>query len=427
VNSLAAAGQSIWQMLPVQLPDAFGSPYSSPSAFAADPRLAGPGHDDASAYGPWRTANADWLDDWALFATIHEAQDGKPWQKWPVALRHRDPDALARFAREQAGSIDRTVRDQFQFDRQWSRLLEHAREHGVKLFGDMPIFVAPDSADVWSNPHLFHLDTNGRPTHVAGVPPDYFSRNGQRWGNPLYNWEAHAADGYRWWKRRVEVALQRFDMIRIDHFRAVVQHWSIPRRNRTARKGRWIDGPGRDFLGALYDVAGPDRLVAEDLGTISPEVFDLRREFDIPGMAVLQFGFDDDNRDNPHHPSSIREDVVCYTGTHDNDTTMGWYLEAEHGTARHLRTRRERMHEIMRAGEGPHRALIRTAWSSPARIAIAPAQDLLGLDTKARMNYPGKTEGNWAWRMTAAQFEQIDWQWLRDLTEATGRMSGRCP
>jgi len=428
VDRLADAGQTIWQMLPVHPTDTFGSPYSSPSAFAGDPglvesRLIEPGPVETAGFDRWRESNADWVDDWALFTTIHAERGGEPWQKWPVALRRRDPAALAAFSLEHEAAISTATRDQYCFDSQWAQLRAHARTRGVKLFGDIPIFVALDSADVWANPHLFNLDATGRPTHVAGVPPDYFSRNGQRWGNPLYAWDTHAADGYRWWKRRLEVALGRFDMVRIDHFRAVVQYWSIPRRNRTARKGRWMPGPGRNFLSALYDVAGPGGLVAEDLGTISPDVFELRREFDIPGMVVLHFGFDNNNRDNPHHPDSVKEDIVCYTGTHDNDTTVGWYQESVGESARHLSTRHKRMNEIMLTGEGPHQALIRTAWESRARIAIAPAQDLLGLDTTARMNYPGKVGGNWTWRMSHKQLEQIDWNWLRELTEKNGRMS----
>jgi 4-alpha-glucanotransferase len=423
VDRLAAAGQSVWQMLPIHPPDNFGSPYSSPSAFAGDPRLAGANIDpDDTGYADWRSDNADWVDDWVLFTAIRREQDGRPWQKWPAPLRRRDAGALSDFARGHTREIEAAVRDQFRFHRAWNDLREHARGRGIRLFGDMPIFVALDSADVWAHPELFDLDDQGRPQRVAGVPPDYFSRNGQLWGNPLYDWPAHAADGYRWWKRRVEVALQRFDMVRIDHFRAVVRYWSVPRHHRTARRGQWVDGPGRGFLEAVHATAGLGTLVAEDLGTISPDVFELRREYDIPGMVVLQFGFDDDDRDNPHHPDSVKEDVVCYTGTHDNDTTMGWYLESVDARARHLRHRNRRMQAIMRPGEGPHHALIRTAWETPARMAVAPAQDLLGLDTTARMNYPGRAEGNWTWRMDEEQLDQIDWQWLQDLTRQSERM-----
>lgn len=417
VDRLAAAGQSVWQMLPVHPPDPFDSPYSSPSAFAGHPRLAGSGESapDPEELAAWRARNADWVEDWALFDAIRAERGGAPWTRWPAALRNRDPGALDDFAREHADRVERAVVAQFHFDTAWDGLRAHARTRGVKLFGDMPFFVAMDSADVWANPRLFNLTRDGRPTHVAGVPPDYFSRNGQRWGNPLYAWEEHAADGYRWWRRRLEVTLRRFDMVRIDHFRAIDQNWAIPRRNRTARKGRWVDGPGRALLGALQAVAGPGGLVAEDLGTITPAVFALRREFDIPGMVVLQFGFEGGVEDNPHHPDNVSEDVVCYTGTHDNNTTLGWYLEDE-------KRRERRVKPFAHAGEQPHQTLHRLAMESPARLAVVPIQDLLGLDASARMNFPGRVEGNWKWRLRPGQLDAIDWKQLKQLTAKTGRL-----
>jgi 4-alpha-glucanotransferase len=285
----------------------------------------------------------------------------------------------------------------------------------------MPFFVAWDSADVWANQSLFNLTSSGRPTHVAGVPPDYFSNNGQRWGNPLYVWSAHAQDGYNWWKRRLEVTMRRFDMVRIDHFRAIEQNWAIPARNKTARKGTWEQGPGTALLKELYRVAGPDGLIAEDLGTITPGVVALRREFGIPGMAVLHFAFDDDEADNPHRPENIKEDMVCYTGTHDNDTTVSWFNETKNARAPHLRERGKRVRALMREGEDAQLAMIRSAMESRASMAIIPMQDLLGLDNDARMNFPGRIEGNWKWRMYSGQLEEVDWDWLEELTRRTNR------
>jgi 4-alpha-glucanotransferase len=425
IDVLSEAGQSVWQMLPLHPPDRYRSPYSALSAFAGDADLL---KRDESAINQtdslyeWRRANTDWIEDWALFKAIREVQNGIPWYEWPHSLRDRDAASLELFRQRNGERIEKAVWEQFQFENQWSQFHSYASARGIKLFGDMPFFVALDSADVWANQHLFNIGKNGRPTHVAGVPPDYFSRNGQRWGNPLYRWVEHERDGYRWWKRRLEVTLRRFDLVRIDHFRAIAQYWAIPERNRTARKGTWKDGPGRNLLKALQEVAGPGRLVAEDLGYIPPGVIALRREFGIPGMAVLQFAFDSADSDGQHHPDNIAEDVFCYSGTHDNDTTVSWFEEAERGRKPHLRIRRERVRSLMRKGEKVHQAIVRTAMETSARATIFPIQDLLGLGGDARMNFPGRIEGNWQWRLKTGQTEEVDWEWFKGLTEKTGRL-----
>ncbi len=425
LDILFEAGQSIWQMLPIHPPDSYGSPYSALSAFAGDPDLRskrGSGIKGTDSLKAWRKSNEDWLEDWALFKTIREIHHGAPWYAWPREFRERDSDSLEYVRKNHGNLIDKTILEQFRFETQWSQLHAYARSKGIKLFGDLPFFVALDSADVWANQHLFNIGKNGRPTHVAGVPPDYFSRNGQRWGNPLYVWAKHEQDGYKWWKRRLEITLRRFDMVRIDHFRAMEQYWAIPERNRTARKGSWENGPGRDLLKALGNVADFGRLVAEDLGYIPPSVIALRREFGIPGMAVLQFAFDSEEVDSQHHPENIKEDIYCYTGTHDNDTTVGWFKEAERGRKPHLRRRRERIFALRREGEKVHQAVIRTAMETTARAAIFPMQDLLGLGSEARMNFPGQIEGNWSWRLKTGQMAEVDWDWFKKLTEETGRL-----
>ncbi|MFH1755885.1 MAG: 4-alpha-glucanotransferase [Candidatus Latescibacterota bacterium] len=425
ITILSAAGQSIWQMLPIHPPDPLNNPYSSLTAFGGNTDIMTYDRStlvDTAAFDKWHEDNKDWISDWALFKVIKQTHDHTPWHSWPKPLRERAAEALRSFRSAHDEQIREVILEQFLFDLEWSKLHAYASSKNIKLFGDMPFFVAWDSADVWANRHLFNIAGNGRPTHVAGVPPDYFSKTGQRWGNPLYVWDAHAKDGFKWWRRRLEITLRRFDLVRIDHFRAIEQYWSIPAKHRTARKGRWLDGPGMHLMKALAQVAGPHQLVAEDLGIIHDSIIALRQEFDIPGMAVLHFAFDSKSTvNNIHHPDHMHEDVICYPGTHDNDTTVSWFNETKNARKPHLRRRRERVKALMRKGERVHHTLIRTAMESRARTAICSMQDLLGLGGDARMNTPGRLQGNWRWRMTEGQLEQVDWNWLENVTRVTER------
>jgi 4-alpha-glucanotransferase len=425
IDLLSKAGQSIWQMLPIHPPDSYHNPYSALTAFGGNPQLmtAKPmGERNERDFTRWHEDNNHWIDDWALFKIIKKVHKDQPWYSWPKPLRDRHSAALQQFKCRHAKRIDNVVREQYMFDLEWAKMRAYAARKGVKLFGDLPIFVALDSADVWANRRLFNIGGNGRPTHVSGVPPDYFSRTGQRWGNPLYVWKNHAEDGYRWWRNRLAVELRRFDMVRIDHFRAIEKFYEIPARHRTARKGRWVKGPGRDFLKAMQEVAGPGKLVAEDLGIITPSIIALRRAFKIPGMAVLHFAFDSRSiKKNPHHPDNMAQDVICYPGTHDNETTLSWFDAAKNARKPPLVRRRKRIEELMHEGEQVHRTLARMAFESRANTAMVSMQDLLGLDNRARMNTPGRTKGNWRWRMRKGQLQKVDWGWLKELTERTGR------
>jgi 4-alpha-glucanotransferase len=425
IDLLSAAGQSIWQMLPIHPPDLNYNPYSALTAFGGNPQLmtsAAKRVRNTAGFDEWYKHNSDWIDDWALFKILKSVHGGMPWYMWPKNFRDRQPDALRSLTKTRKKSIDKIIREQFLFDKEWSKLRAYASSKKIKLFGDLPIFVAWDSVDVWANRELFNIGSNGRPTHVSGVPPDYFSRTGQRWGNPLYAWKKHAADGYKWWRRRLEIELRRFDMVRIDHFRAIEAFWQIPARHRTAGKGRWVKGPGHALLKALHQVSGPGSLVAEDLGIISPSIIALRRAFKIPGMAVLHFAFDSlSTKKNPHHPDNMSTDVICYPGTHDNDTTVSWFNETYRARKPHLRRRRKRVQDLMRQGEEVQQTLVRTAFESRAHLAIVSMQDLLGLDNSARMNTPGRVKGNWRWRMRKGQLDRVGWDWLKQLTERTGR------
>ena len=440
VDWLAGAGQRWWQVLPLGGLGPGNSPYMSTSAFAANPLLvdleelaqrgwleAGelePGvplpaaRVDYPSTGVWRRSrleraaarfaqrgdaasraafdefcdrNAAWLEDHALFMALEEAQHGLGWQEWPADLAARDPAALAAARARLAPQLDRWRFVQWCFDRQWRSLRAYARARGVLMFGDAPIFVAAQSADVWAHQELFDLDAAGRPAAVAGVPPDYFSPTGQRWGNPLYRWEAHAADGFGWWTARVRHALESFDLLRIDHFRGFAAHWRIPAREPTAIHGEWAPGPGAALFEAMARALGPLPIVAEDLGVITPDVDALRRRFRFPGMKVLQFAWGGDI-DNPHLPHNIAQDTVVYTGTHDNDTTVGWWSGADAEQRRHL------CDYLATEGREVHWDMVRAACASVADTAVIPLQDLLGLDGRHRMNTPGRAEGCWEWR-----------------------------
>jgi 4-alpha-glucanotransferase len=349
--------------------------------------------------------NDDWLHDYAVFRILKSKHGERPWPEWQPQFVHRDADALARLEETEAGRIRAIKIIQYLFFRQWSALHDYARANGVILFGDMPIYIALDSADAWANRDILRLDEDDNPDHVAGVPPDYFSEDGQLWGNPLYDWDKHAADGYQWWVDRLRASTELADLVRIDHFRGFESYWSVPADADTARRGAWEPGPGDAIFDAMKDALGSLPIVAEDLGVITPEVEGLRDRHNIPGMIVLQF----DIGDHEFKLHDVRENSVCYTGTHDNDTTLGWF----HGSPNDMRSEEEiqetQRAALARTGGSPetiHTDLIKVAFASNSRIAIAPLQDYLGLGSEARVNTPGTSGGNWRWRVLDFQLSQ---------------------
>jgi 4-alpha-glucanotransferase len=460
---LAAAGQQVWQMLPINPPGHGNSPYAAPSTFAGSPLLVSPevlrdaglltadeveeAVKEAPATGPvdfaaaadqkrallerafrrfraaggsrklgeLRVKEASWLPDYALFMALKE-EDPRHFSEWsPELARH----AKAAFSAAERRLSDRILYHGFTqlcFAQQWQALREHAERVGVQLFGDMPIFPADDSADVWANQGLFHLDDRGRPTHVAGVPPDYFSETGQRWGNPVYRWDAVAADGYRYWIERFRRAFALMDLIRVDHFRGFEASWHVPVAESTAVRGKWVKGPGRELFLRAEAALGRLPIVAEDLGLITPAVERLRDELGFPGMKVLHFAFGGDPR-HPFLPHEHSRRAVVYTGTHDNDTTAGWFGSL-------TESERERVRGYAGVGElaDPVRAMIRLAYGSVAELAVVPLQDVLGLGSEARMNVPSEPEGNWTWRFAWSQLSPDRAAWLCSLAHTYGRL-----
>jgi 4-alpha-glucanotransferase len=417
VDFLADAGFTVWQVLPlVPTHDDDGSPYNAPSAMAGNPDLISPTlrepMDDA-AFAAWCGEQGDWLEPYVEYTALRELHR-TPWHAWPPALRDRDPQAVADALAPHAERVRQLRVEQWVFAAQWRRLREYAAAKGVLFFGDLPIFVSLDSADVWAQRELFELDASGRPTTVTGCPPDYFAKDGQRWNNPHYDWQAMAADGYGWWRRRIARQRELFDLVRIDHFRGFEAAWHVPVEAATARDGRWVAGPGAGILAALIDTAGPGTLVAEDLGVITPAVEELRTRNGLPGMKVLQFAFDG-TLDNPYLPANHEELSVVYTGTHDNDTTVGWWASIDD------RTRAQVESHLLDPAELMPGALIRLAMESTARLAVVPAQDLLALGSESRMNTPGTDEGNWAWQAPEGAFDRELAARLRVLLEQVGR------
>lgn len=390
---LERAGVSVWQTLPVGIPDAHGSPYQPSSAFAGDAELFGapPVAAAADALERFSGENADWLPDYALFTALEQRYAGLDWAGWPPPLRDREPGALRRARHELREDIARTTLAQFSFARRWQALKQAFNDRGIRIFGDVPLCMAHHSADVWAHRELFEVGDDGQCQAFMGVPPDAFAADGQWWGYPPYRWDRMAAEGFRWWKRRFAVQAQRFDLVRIDHFRGLEAFWRIPRDAATAREGVWRPGPGRASLDALHEALHGAQLVAEDLGHITEAVVRLRRDAGIPGMRILQFAFDG-HADNPHLPHHHEPDTVCYTGTHDNDTTLGWWNALDGDSRRRAADYLRQPHPRM------PQALVECAWASPAPLAIVPMQDLLGLGSEARMNRPGLLHGNWAWR-----------------------------
>jgi 4-alpha-glucanotransferase len=397
LDFLHAAGVGVWQMLPLGLPLVGLSPYQCASAFAVNPALFQGGHEsrpraDMRRFAGWRNRQRHWLDDYARFVVIKAEQDGAHWTDWPQALRDRDAQTLAAFDASHADALKAVKVEQYRAAMHWKGIRAAAAARGIQLFGDMPIFVAHDSADVWAQRSLFLLDADGHPTVVAGVPPDYFSETGQRWGNPHYNWAAMQADGFAWWRARLAAHFEWFDLVRIDHFRGLAAAWVIPAHEPTAIHGEWVAAPGAALLKSIAAEMGELPLVAEDLGIITHDVTALRHQFGLPGMAVLQFAFDA-HTDNPHKPENVQPDTVYYTGTHDNDTTLGWWRTLPD------EVRQQVMQQLdVSEPDAVPDAMIDTVLHSRAALAILPMQDVLRLGSEARMNTPGTDNGNWTWR-----------------------------
>jgi 4-alpha-glucanotransferase len=372
-----------------------------------------------TAFERFQQDNGHWLDDYALFTALKARYAGAGFYDWPESLVRRDRAALERARADLASEIERACLAQFLFFRQATRLRAHARARGVRLIGDLPFFVSADSSDVWAHPELFLLDAQHRPRVVAGVPPDYFSAQGQRWGNPVYDWDALRERKYDWWIARARALLHYLDAVRLDHFRGFSAAWHIPASAPTAEQGEWVPGPGAGLFAAVERAIGGLPFIAEDLGTITADVSRLRDAFRLPGTRVLQFAFDGD-ADNPHSPQNFVHNAVVYTGTHDNPTTGGWYAELPESVRRHL------WRVSGRAGGNRSdavAALLQLAWSSVAALAIAPLQDVLALGNEACMNRPGRTEGNWRWRVTEDLLSASALEPLRVLTTAAGRFA----
>jgi 4-alpha-glucanotransferase len=374
------------------------------------------------AYERFCQAHGLWLDDYALFRALKARYHGAGYLEWPVELVRRTPAALIRARQQLTNQIELVRFAQFLLARQAERLEQHAHDRGVRLIGDLPFFVSPDSSDVWANPDLFLLGKEHRPTVVAGVPPDYFSADGQLWGNPVYDWDAVRRRGYRWCVERLRALLAQVNVIRLDHFRAFAAAWYVPADASTAQTGQWVPGPGAEFFRAVEKELGTLPFIAEDLGLITPDVIALREEFRLPGMRVLQFAFDG-KADNPYLPHNYAANTVVYTGTHDNPTTRGWYEELSD-------EQQQTVWSYLGCSGGAASevapALLRRAWDSVAALAIAPLQDLLNLGNEARMNVPGRAEGNWRWRSTEDMLSTRAFEWLRDLTNTSGRWQGEC-
>ncbi len=474
VDFLVESGQRLWQVLPLG-PTGWGnSPYMSFSSIAGNPLLLSPellveagwlepnsqqempqwpaiqtgfvgrvdyetvipfklgllhrawgtfkekaSSSDWEAFQTFCAAEADWLPDYALFMALKDVYEGQEWTQWDPALVQRDPLALQDARDRYADAITEQMFWQHLFAQQWGALKNYAHQHQVQLMGDLPIYVAPNSADVWANRELFHLDEQGQPLLVAGVPPDYFSATGQRWGNPLYNWEALKAQGYDWWIKRMRAILNQVDYVRIDHFRGFESYWAIPGDAETAVEGEWQKGPGADFFRVLADKLGEIPVIAEDLGEITPEVLELRDQFGLPGMKILLFAFGS-GPDNPYLPHGYERNFVVYTGTHDNNTAVGWFYDPE-------RSDWEKQNLLRYLGcqgsDGIHWDLIRLALSSVADLAIIPLQDVLGLGADSRMNFPGTTENNWAWRYSEEMLQEDLVHRLAEMSVTYGRIS----
>jgi 4-alpha-glucanotransferase len=463
VDFLVKSGQKRWQILPLGHTGYGDSPYQCFSAFAGNPLLINlptlvqegllsdedlprEHFDDESvdfgavfnykypllkrAYGRFKTEQNDtrkakydgfcmrnetWLEDYAFFMAVKIQQGGKAWIEWEQPLLMREQETLSKYREELASEIDFYRFIQFLFFQQWLELKAYANKNGIGIIGDIPLYIAFDSAEAWANPELFEFDEKRNPYTVAGVPPDYFSETGQLWGNPIYNWKRLQETGFQWWIERINASFVLYDLLRIDHFRGLAAYWAVPYGEKTAIKGEWIPAPGREMLEAVYKALGKLPIIAEDLGVITPDVVELREHFGMPGMKILQFAFDS-GEENVFIPHTYNANSVVYTGTHDNDTTLGQFLSAKPED-------KQQMRDYFLIDEtDPAWSFIRLAWSTVSNIAIAPLQDVLRLDTNARMNFPGKASGYWRWRYKKEMLTNQHAADLLKLTKVFGRV-----
>lgn len=467
VDTLAQTGCTMWQVLPLA-PTSYGdSPYQSFSAFAGNPYLISVGdllelgllenidlderpffQPDWVDFGPlivWKVnilkkafrhfltpqkrkpleeeylqfveQEGFWLEDYAFFMAVKSSQGGRSWLEWPDDIRRRTPEVMASAQQTYQIDIDFQKFIQFIFFRQWRALREYANQKGIQVIGDIPLYVAVDSADFWVHPELFHTDENLKPSVVAGVPPDYFSETGQLWGNPIYDWLKHEDDGFAWWLSRISSQLKLVDILRIDHFRGFYNYWEVPAGSQTAIKGRWVPGPAEKFLDAVQKAFGQGEgmpIIAEDLGEIDPQVYILRDKYNLPGMKIFQFAFDS-GYENVFLPHNYPRRCVAYTGTHDNDTTLGWYRKATPEEKDFCRR------YLGVDGNNICWDMLKSLWNSSADWVLAPMQDFLCLDSHARMNFPGKLGGNWSWRMKEGAFSPDMVEMIRSLNQSAGR------
>ena len=456
LDFLAATGITIWQVLPLG-PTGYGdSPYQCFSAFAGNPLLIAVPHDGRAfpahtvefesviphkralldqTIASWQPddrfrafadAHASWLDDYALFMALKDAHGGASWTTWEKGAATRDEGALAQWRQRLTREIDRYRIEQYLFYSQFDALRHAAKQREILIMGDLPIYVAHDSADVWADRHDFKLREDGRPIVQAGVPPDYFSATGQLWGNPIYDWDAMRADGFAWWIRRLRAAFELYDIVRIDHFRGFEAYWEVPGDAPTAVNGRWVEGPGEALFEAVTDALGPVPIVAENLGVITPAVEALRERFSYPGMSILQFAFGTDAEAHKFRPHNFPRSRVVYTGTHDNDTTVGWWNSTGEGdstrAAKEVADEKNFALQYLGAdGREMNWTLIRAALSSVANTVIIPLQDVLGLGSEARMNLPGRAAGNWRWRFSWDQITPGIVDRLRTMIEVYER------
>lgn len=466
VDFLHDAGQNFWQILPLNYtcPEKGHSPYTSYSAFAGNPILISPdllyeqglidrqtlrevpefvsdkveynkasrykneilnrafanfqNHKDKNNYESFKAENKFWLDDFAMFLALRQISPQKKWNKWPVKIRNRQKQALRTVSREYKHEIEKACFIQYIFYQQYTRLKKYANSKSISIIGDMPIYVSYDSSDLWAHANIFKLNRDKTQKFIAGVPPDYFSETGQLWGNPVYDWDKIKAQGYRWWLERIKHALKLYDIMRIDHFRGFVAYWQVPATHKTAQKGKWVPGPCDDFFRTLFARIPQAPIIAEDLGEITPDVREAVNKFAFPCMKVLHFGFDGDSVSNPHALHNHVKNSIAYTGTHDNNTTRGWF-EKDISI-----TQKKRLADYL--GKKPKGNtitwdLIRLCMSSTAKIAIIPMQDILNLPAHARMNHPASTKGNWKWRLTKNKFPKTLTAKLKTITRTFGR------